>query len=146
MTLGWPLARNIIRGGIKNNSFGMVRNGGTRAHQGWDLEAPIGTPCFAVDDGRIEFVNDAGALGKTIALAFTFEGRTLYAIYAHLSAIEVADGQTIKRGQRLGLTGKSGNAIEMQGKQIHLHFEIRTSATPGLGLGGRIDPKDIFHA
>jgi hypothetical protein len=146
MVLGWPLARNVIRGGIRNNSFGMVRNGGTRPHQGWDLEAPVGTPCFAVEAGRIEFVSDGGALGKTIALAFNFEGRTLYAIYAHLSAIDVAEGQAVTQGQRLGLTGKSGNAIEMQGKQIHLHFEIRTSPKPGLGLTGRIDPQDIFRA
>lgn len=144
MSIGWPLARNVIRGGIVNNSFGMVRNGGTKPHQGWDLEAPVGTPCFAVADGLIEFVDDAGALGKTVALAFDFEGRKLYAIYAHLSAIGVAKGQAVRKGQQVGLTGKSGNAIEMQGKQIHLHFEIRTSPKPGLGLKGRIDPKTLY--
>ena len=43
----WPLASNEIRGGSKRNTFGDVRvtrDGSTRAHQGWEFAAPIGTP------------------------------------------------------------------------------------------------------
>ena len=35
--LAWPLQRNIIRRQLLNHTFGKVRNGGTKDHQGWDL-------------------------------------------------------------------------------------------------------------
>jgi murein DD-endopeptidase MepM/ murein hydrolase activator NlpD len=51
--LAWPFERNHIRRDIRNNAFGMVRNGGSRVHQGWDLYAVPGTPLYA--EGKIEY-------------------------------------------------------------------------------------------
>ena len=142
--IGWPLARNVIRRGIENNTFGMVRNGGTRPHQGWDFEAPAGTPCFAISDGKVELVYESIDYGKVAVLAFPFKGRNLYAAYAHLSAIEVKDGQAVAKGQRIGLTGNTGNARTMRGPDQHLHFEIREVPRPGKGLSGRKSPMEVF--
>ena len=144
----WPLARNVIRMNKVSNSFGLVRrtaNGSVRPHQGWDFEAPIGTPCFAIADGRIERTSTVGGFGKQIVMSFRFEGRTLFAAYAHLSTIEVAPGQAVTKGQRIGLTGDTGNARGMTGRELHLHFEIRTEPQPGLGLVGRMSPLVIFR-
>ena len=142
---GWPLARNIIRRGMNNHTFGMVRNGGKRAHQGWDFEALPGTPCFAICDGKIALVyEDPIGFGKVAVLAFPFEGGTRYAAYAHLSAINVHTGQTVTKGQRIGLTGNTGNARGMKGADQHLHFEIRKIPRPGKGLDNRESPMDVF--
>lgn len=148
-SIGWPLARNLIRMNKVANTFGKVRkfaNGTPRNHQGWDFEAPIGTPCFAIADGRIEFVSTAGGLGKTVALAFTFEGRRLFAVYSHLSLVEVSPGQAVGKGQQIGRTGDTGNAAGMTGRELHLHFEIRTTPSPSVGLIGRISPLEVFRA
>ncbi|MBO9575863.1 MAG: M23 family metallopeptidase [Sphingobium sp.] len=146
--IGWPLAHNIIRRGDVANTFGMVRHnadGSKRPHQGWDFFAPVGTPCFALADGHVALVASGGDYGNVVALSFVFDGQTRYATYAHMSKIEVAQGQAVTRGQRIGLSGDSGNARGMTGPDQHLHFEVRTEPRPGRGLAGRISPLNVFR-
>jgi murein DD-endopeptidase MepM/ murein hydrolase activator NlpD len=140
----WPLAHNVIRGRVVNNTFGNVRNGGKRVHQGWDFEAPVGTPCFAICSGKIELVYQSVDYGNVAVLAFPFGNAELYAAYAHLSTIDVKQGDTVAKGKQIGLTGNSGNAKGMKGPDQHLHFEIRKVPRPGKGLEGRLSPKDVF--
>lgn len=142
--LAWPLERNEIRRGIPNNAFGMVRNGGTRPHQGWDLYAAPGTPCYAIADGKIEALRDHPILGRELVLAFEHRGRTLYAAYCHLSSFLATEGIQVRRGDVICFTGNTGNAASMTGVDQHLHFEIRTTPHPGLGLAGRIDPEQLY--
>jgi murein DD-endopeptidase MepM/ murein hydrolase activator NlpD len=150
MTLiAWPLERNTIRREVRNNAFGMVRNGGTRAHQGWDLVATPLTSCYAVADGRITNLGlSSPTYGKWIELQFDHASLgTLYAVYCHLSASFVEKGQAVSRGDQIGLTGNTGNAESMSGEDQHLHFEIRTvtNMVPS-GLAGRIDPAQLYGA
>ena len=49
-------------------------------------------------------------------------GEELTTLYAHLSEINVQEGDTVVRGQRIGRIGDTGNAIGS-----HLHFEFITS-------------------
>lgn len=144
----WPLQSNMIRNNAVSNTFGMVRkkvDGSKKPHQGWDFYAAIGTQCYAIADGKIVHIGGAGDYGKVVVQSFVFGGKTLYAAYAHLSVINVALGQQVKRGDKIALTGDTGNAKGMKGKDLHLHFEIRTVPTPGLGLAGRSTPLDIFR-
>jgi murein DD-endopeptidase MepM/ murein hydrolase activator NlpD len=144
--LSYPLERNEIRGASPSNAFGMVRNGKTRPHQGWDLIAVPGTPCFAIADGRIELKAVEKNLGRYLVLRFEHRGQVLFATYAHLSVDYVKIGLRVPRGTMLGRTGISGNAKSMRGSDQYLHFEIRTIAKAGLGLTGRIDPAQIYGA
>jgi murein DD-endopeptidase MepM/ murein hydrolase activator NlpD len=144
-----PLDYMEIRRGLPNNGFGMVRNGGKRPHQGWDLWAPVGTPILAVGDGIIEFVRiNSGDYGTQLCLSFEnpdLPGTLLYAFYAHLSQVFVKTNDWATEGQRLGLSGKSGNASGFKSiEDEHLHFEVRTEVAPGKGLKGRLDPAKIF--
>jgi len=134
-----------IRGNSFSNTFGIVRkekNGDPRAHQGWDIAAFPGTPVFAIKDGVITFVRDDGdnGLGRHVCMSFDFKGRELFAVYGHLQTIEVATGQYVGEGERLGLSGQTGNAKGQHYTEAHLHFEIRTQPHAGLGLGHRLDP------
>jgi len=132
-----PLKKMQIRENRASNLMGMVRNGASRPHQGWDLQAPVGTPTYAVKGGTVVLI-ETGAYGKQIILSFEDEnGDTNYAQYAHLSAYNVTDGQKVDEGQLLGETGDTGNA---KGVTPHLHFEIRLQKSVGLGLAGREDP------
>jgi murein DD-endopeptidase MepM/ murein hydrolase activator NlpD len=151
--IGWPLDRNAIRRGMVNHTFGMVRrnrDGSRRPHQGWDFAAPVGTPCFAVTDGTVFGVRNAGAYGRQIVLRFfhDFDGDgsadTLFAFYAHLARVDVAQGDKVAKGEQLGLTGDSGNAAGMAAADQHLHFELRSRAWPGRGLDGRYSPLALF--
>lgn len=129
---------------MTNHTFGMVRNGGSRPHQGWDLYATPGTPVYAVAEGTIRWADPRGQLGNLIVLEFDHNGNKLYAAYAHLQSIQVSMGDSVSRGQQIGLTGNTGNAVSMTGEDQHLHFEIRTTAMPGLGLTQRVDPHDLY--
>ena len=58
-------------------------------------------------------------------------GDGISTLYGHMSGIEVASGDTIKRGDRLGFVGNTGFAISLNGGDgSHLHLEIREDNIP----------------
>jgi len=139
-------------------SYGRVRNWNAASkhydkfHQGWDLEAPIGTPCRAISDGLIEYVGFHPQFGNMVILRFSKSGNaresipgdTLFAHYAHLSSVSLVHaGQEVRAGDTIGYTGVTGNA---SASAPHLHFEIRNTSDPNPGLGavGRIDPGTVL--
>ena len=145
----YPLASNRIRRGSLNNTFGLVRRnskGEPKPHQGWDFFADVGTPCFAVGAGVIHSTRDSGDYGVQVVLTLDkpHKGKTLHAFYAHLLSLDVSTGQRVEEGDQIGRTGESGNARGMPQDDRHLHFELRTEPTPGLGLGGRISPFEVY--
>lgn len=130
----------------KGATFGMVRKGGTRPHQGWDFFAMSGTPCYAVSGGIVAKVYDSTDYGHVLVIRLLglkqYSGE-IYAAYAHLSNICVSSGEFVRGGQEVAETGLSGNAGSYP-RYPHLHFEFRTTPRPGKGLGGRVDPATIF--
>lgn len=143
----WPLMSNVIRGNSVNNTFGYVRkyaNGNAKPHQGWDFTAAVGDPLWAVGAGKVIFVRNRGDYGMQLCHSLTFNGKTYYAFYAHLASVIVSTGDLVEPDTYLGTNGKSGNAKNLAAKELHLHFEVRTIAEPGLGLGGRVSPFTIF--
>jgi murein DD-endopeptidase MepM/ murein hydrolase activator NlpD len=149
MAVRAPLKEMKIRGGHPRNSFGMVRikdDGKTpKPHQGWDLQAAVGTPVYAVAHGEVlETTGDVGDYGKSITLAFLESGKWYFAFYAHLSSVLCRKGDAAYAGQLLGLTGKTGNAGSLAASQDHLHFEIRTTWKRSGGLDGRVDPGQLL--
>jgi murein DD-endopeptidase MepM/ murein hydrolase activator NlpD len=157
-----PLARMKLRTkGLASSygaSYGYVRHwtaaahAYTQFHQGWDLEAPNGTPCYAIADGVITHVGHHRQFGRNVVLQFSRSGQTgvcpvdpLWAFYAHLSSVAVWEGETVGVGQLIGFTGHTGNA---SASAPHLHFEIRDTPAPSPGVGaiGRIDPATILGA
>ena len=114
------------------NTYGLVRSNHSQAHQGWDLEAPLGTPIFAISDGELSS-GTSPSYGNWLSLKFQHRGRTYFAFYAHLSAIQMKEC-SVREGAIIGLTGRTGNAAKIPEGEAHLHFEIRNVEHPGLGL------------
>ena len=110
-----------IRPGDLTDTFTDSRGGGERLHEAIDIMAPTGTSVVAAAPGQVErlFKSDAG--GNTVYVRST-DGETIY-YYAHLDeyAEGLKEGQRVRRGQRLGTVGSSGNASE---DAPHLHFAI----------------------
>jgi murein DD-endopeptidase MepM/ murein hydrolase activator NlpD len=104
-----------------SDTFSDDRGGGTRLHEALDIMAPRGTPVVAAAPGTIGrlFQSDAG--GNTIYVR-SEDRRTIH-YYAHLDAYApgLEEGQEVRRGQRLGTVGSSGNANP---EAPHLHFAI----------------------
>jgi murein DD-endopeptidase MepM/ murein hydrolase activator NlpD len=99
-----------------------------RRHLGVDYAAPTGTPVRSVGDGTVEFAGRQNGYGNVVQLRHSNDRTTLY---AHLSRIDVREGQRVEQGQRIGAVGATGWATGP-----HLHFEFRVN-------GVHQDPKHI---
>lgn len=110
-----------VRPAELSDTFTDSRGGGERLHEAIDIMAPRGTSVIAAGPGTIEklFRSDAG--GNTLYVR-SADGRTIH-YYAHMEeyAEGLKEGQQLRRGQRLGTVGSSGNA---SAEAPHLHFAI----------------------
>ncbi len=110
-----------VRPSDLSDTFSDAREGGARLHEALDISAPRGTTVVAAAPGTIEklFRSDAG--GNTIYVR-SADRATIY-YYAHLAryATGLKEGQRVRRGQRLGEVGSSGNASK---EAPHLHFAV----------------------
>lgn len=84
------------------------------------MAAADGTVFFAGDDSTSKFCPWNNFYGKLIVLEHHLTDTVIYTLYAHLSKIDVSDGQSIRAGEKIGEVGASGSAIGS-----HLHFEVR---------------------
>lgn len=92
-------------------------------HTGVDFVVPTGTTIKAIAAGTVVSAGWGGAYGNQVVIQHA-DGR--YSQYAHLSALSVSAGQTMTKGQQIGLSGATGNVTGP-----HLHFEIRTTSNYG---------------
>lgn len=97
-------------------------------HTGVDFIASTGTTVKAVGAGTVVSAGWGGAYGNEVVIRHA-DGK--YSQYGHLSQLSVSVGQSVTAGQRIGLSGATGNVTGP-----HLHFEIRT----GPSYGSDIDP------
>lgn len=115
-----------VRPSDLSDTFSDARGGAARLHEALDIMAPQGTSVVAAAAGTVEKLYTSKAGGKTIYVRSN--DRLTIHYYAHLEkyAEGLREGQRIRRGQRLGAVGFTGNADEAA---PHLHFAImRTTA------------------
>ncbi|MEV8391963.1 MULTISPECIES: M23 family metallopeptidase [unclassified Streptomyces] len=125
-----PIAGSYVTTGYR--AGGSLWSSGS--HSGADFRAASGTSVVAVGTGAVVEAGWGGSYGNNIVLRMS-DGT--YTQYGHLSSIAVAVGQSVTPGQRIGLSGATGNATGP-----HLHFEART----GPDYGSDIDPVAYLRA
>ena len=97
-------------------------------HRGYDFDMPQGTPVLAAGDGVVvragaETARDcpllaAYAPGLFVQVEHVLPDQERIATnYAHLSRVDVREGQTVTRGEQVGLSGNTGCST-----RPHLHF------------------------
>jgi murein DD-endopeptidase MepM/ murein hydrolase activator NlpD len=98
-------------------------------HDGWDYALPAGSPVLAAAAGRVVFAGflDTGC-ATPAGLVVLDHGQGYRTLYWHLQSIEVAEGQELRRGARLGTVGSTGCS---SGPHLHLGVEF---------LGRDVDP------
>jgi murein DD-endopeptidase MepM/ murein hydrolase activator NlpD len=102
-----------------------------RPHHGVEFNVAAGTPILAAASGTVVVAGDDLATtygphldfyGNLVVIQHdhTYNGRPLYTLYGHLSAVQVAIGQAVAAAEPIALSGSSGIA-----DGPHLHFEVR---------------------
>jgi murein DD-endopeptidase MepM/ murein hydrolase activator NlpD len=104
--------------------FGAQRvfNGKTQStHLGLDFRVPSGTAVAAMNDGTVLLARPLYFEGNFVVLD---HGQGLLTLYLHLSEFKVKEGDPVKRGQVIGLSGGTGRATGP-----HLHVAVRWQGT-----------------
>lgn len=118
--------------GVAVSGFGVrsVLNGEPRGpHNGLDLAAGTGTPVYAPTPGVVVAARPFYFSGNTVILD---HGQGLYSTMAHLSVIDVQEGQRVAQGALLGKVGATGRVTGP-----HLHWAVRLH-------GARVDPLSLL--
>ena len=124
--LGSPLEFSRVSSG-----YGMrfhPISGKQKAHLGVDYAAPTGTAVRTIGDGVVTFAGVQRGYGNVIEITHKDQQSTLY---AHLSRIDVRQGQRVAQGDFVGAVGSTGASTGP-----HLHFEFRDN-------GEHKDPLEI---
>lgn len=100
-------------------------------HEGLDMIVTRGTPVLATGDGVVTSAASDRTTGNTVRIEHAGGYET---VYAHLESMNVASGQRVRAGQRIGNVGMSGQAFAP-----HLHYEVRRE-------GKAMDPVGYFFA
>ena len=114
----YPLQRQARVSSPFNPNRRHPVTGRVRPHKGVDFSVSQGTPVIAPADGTVEKVAyQAGGAGRYVMLR---HGREYQTVYMHLSKSLVKAGQTVKKGERIALSGNTGISTGP-----HLHYEFR---------------------
>ncbi|PIE52550.1 hypothetical protein CSA37_05910 [Candidatus Fermentibacteria bacterium] len=103
--------------------------GAVRYHKGIDISNRTGTSIIAPADGVVTFCGWSGGWGLNLVVSHTDRISTRY---AHCSAIDVAVGQQVQRGDLIARVGSTGRSVGP-----HLHYEV-------LDNGVQIDPENFI--
>ncbi len=115
------------------NSFGMTRIFNeelTSQHRGTDFPIREGSPVVASNSGTVVLARELFYEGNCVLID---HGQHFFTIYMHLSKTLVRQGQKVRKGQRLGLSGATGRVTGP-----HLHMGVRWA-------GQYLDPTKLLN-
>ena len=134
-TLASVPIRKPMTGELESTSgFGMRNDPFLRSlamHTGLDFRADTGEPARATAAGTVTMAGRNGGYGNMVEVD---HGNGFATRYAHLSAIDVEVGQTVRIGQVVGKVGSTGRSTGP-----HLHYETRID-------GEAVDPQKFLRA
>ena len=86
-------------------------------HRGMDYHAAVGSPVLAANSGEVVLARELFYEGNCVMIN---HGQQFLTIYMHLSHLSVKEGDRVKKGQEIGLSGATGRATGP-----HLHVAVR---------------------
>jgi len=99
-------------------------------HAGLDIRVPFGRPIQAANAGRVAMASDLYLGGKTVIID---HGLGVFSTYGHMSKLLVTRGESVKKGQTVGLCGTTGRST---GPHLHWSFRI---------FDARVDPEAMLR-
>ncbi len=130
--LSRPIAADVVNWPVANYRYGGTDLTPGITHTGVDIPSLAGTPVLAAGPGVITWagwglfsgspdnIQDPYGMAVAIRHDFGYHGETIHTVYAHLQSVDVAIGQRVDTGEKIGEVGETGYATGP-----HLHFELR---------------------
>ncbi len=128
-----------LKGGFLSSRFGRRMDpytGRIAFHGGVDFFARTGTPVISTADGTVTMAKNEGGMGLMVEIN---HGNGFKTRYGHLSSILVKRGQSIKRGETIGLVGNTGRST---GPHLHYEVQFRNDLRNPLDY---IIPDDVYY-
>lgn len=143
-----PSAIGLVGGG-RPPRHGQVFMPKSRDHKGIDVDAPVGAPVYAVEDGYVAARwrdGTASGYGNTYVIQHPDDTQ---ALYAHLDRFEpgVRRGSKVTQGQLIGYVGQTQKPRGKMRSKPHLHFEIHLAHTLRINprTPKRMDPMEYLE-
>lgn len=92
---------------------------GVSIHRGTDLKTAIGAPVYAINSGNVLLADYNFLLEGNLVILD--HGSGIFSYYLHLSRVDVRDGQFVKKGDVIALSGDTGLGV----RYPHLHFAVK---------------------
>ncbi|MFB5660921.1 murein hydrolase activator EnvC family protein [Alteribacillus sp. HJP-4] len=111
-----------------------------RMHHGIDIGSGgrSGIPIVAAESGTVVNSSYMNGYGNTVMISHNIGGKQITTLYAHMSSTKVSSGQSISRGDQIGVMGETGAS---QG--VHLHFEVHEGSWNG-SKSNSVNPRNYL--
>ena len=116
----WPVKSGKITSKFGNRNHPVLKS--VKFHRGVDIAVSLGTPVYAGIRGIVTFAGKRGNYGNLVEIKGS-DG--IKVRYAHLSKIDVVEGQRVSDGEKVAETGNTGMSTGP-----HLHYEIIVDESP----------------
>ncbi len=121
-----PINSTVSEGfGVRRTFNGKLAS----IHRGLDYHAAPGTPILAANAGTVVLAGDLFYEGNCVIID---HGQQFMTLYMHLSQVQVTEGEKVKEGQEIGLSGSTGRATGP-----HVHVAVRWQ-------GAYLDPAQLW--
>lgn len=126
----WPASNMITTSGYGYRNDPFTKQ--IRFHAGIDINGSKGDVIFSAGDGKVLDAGYHHSYGYYIIIEHSEQLKTLY---GHLSSIEAKSGDTVVKGEKIGLMGSTGRSTG-----THLHFQVMLNDQPVSPLKYLIKP------
>ena len=129
--IAWANYKNYINNSTYTDIYTVLY--GWNYHSGWnvnegshywvDIATAKWTPLYAIADGKVYYAWEQAGYGNVVKIEFVYQGIRYFAIYGHMSSINVKAWDTVTKWQKIGAVGNSWVTMWAMG-WYHVHFEI----------------------
>ncbi|WP_226670799.1 murein hydrolase activator EnvC family protein [Metabacillus litoralis] len=108
-----------------------------KLHAGIDIANRSDVPVVASASGTVIRAHYSSSYGNVAYISHNINGQVYTTLYAHMEALHVSAGQSVSKGQQIGIMGNTGHSTGQ-----HLHFEIHKG--PWNGQANAVNPLNFL--
>lgn len=127
--------------GYISSEFGYRSGTYSGFHAGIDIaNSGSNVPIVAAGDGVVATAYHSSSYGNVVMITHYLNGQQYTTVYAHMKYFTVSAGQSVSKGQQIGVMGTTGESTGQ-----HLHFEFYIGPWTGPPHNGAVNPRNYVN-